>query len=566
MLDGRVQLFQTEEFQSQRPPLAPALTLAPCRGDANGGAGFDVPPATARLPVDFLQWSTDGDLLVAISEDDGCWRIGGWHLLQNAVGDLSALAASGLLLKQMVSPAELARMAAVRANPRDAASLAHGRGRREELTRSSGSLSILGDVHPPAFSDSFEHVALATRVASATILEDPPASPQLLSTEEASVADGGLDEPSSLALSPHNSGLDPGSGSASTDSARSCPSSPSVRPGAGARNRPSSRRGSGGRPSSAPGSATGLSRQTSAPPLLRKRAHQTAGRNYDQSAAPFVPQQQQHQYQQLARRPQRSESVGAILEPGPSGMMQPIFQPVIYVPVHLANAAFMAQQSAFDVSSCTLTLPQRIAAVFVTRKCRSMCHVRWTAVFFYSRAPHTDRCRQGPLGTTRQDVDPGGCSRDPSRAAAGAAAHMMQPFSGTQHALFQPMPAGPWPQQMFTNFGSPSGGPPMQTPMQPQPPPPPPVQPQPPPPAEPRRGLRLTPTSPLSPAPSYRKGGRSDGERSDPEVTLLSPVSSAGARCAPLFGQAPCCSPPETVCDAIPGCFAINSNLMARSH
>ena len=348
MLDGRVQLFQAEEFQPQRPPLAPALTLEPCRGDADGGAGVDALSMSTRLPIDFLQWRNDGDVLVAISEDDGRWRVGGWHVLQNAVGDWSALPASEHLLAQIISPAELARMAAARANPRDAAALAHERCRREELSRSSGSLSILGDVHPPAFSDSFQHVALATRVASATILEDTPASPQLASVQGAPPPGDGFEEPSTLAQVPNNSDAVLGSSPrASPDSARSCPSSPSVRPGVGARNRPSSRRGSGtGRPSSAPGSATGLSRQGSAPPLLRKRAHQMAGRRFEQAAASHFFPQQQEQQQQQARRPQRSESAGALLEQAQGGVLQPIFQPVIYVPVHLANAAFMAQQGA----------------------------------------------------------------------------------------------------------------------------------------------------------------------------------------------------------------------------
>ena len=188
MLDGRVQLFQAEEFQSQRPPLAPALTLEPCQVDSVQPAQGPPTccPTSARLPVDFLQWRNAGDILVSVSEDDGRWRVGGWHMLQNSVGDWSALPATEGLLGQIVSPAELARMAAARANPLNAAALKSGRDRRAAMSRSSGSLSILGDVNPPAFSDSFQHVALASRVASATILEDLPASPQLLARASSS--------------------------------------------------------------------------------------------------------------------------------------------------------------------------------------------------------------------------------------------------------------------------------------------------------------------------------------------------------------------------------------------
>ena len=99
--------------------------------------------------------------------------------------------------------------------------------------------------------------------------------------------------------------------------------------------------------------------------------------------------------------------------------------------------------------------------------------------------------------------------------AAGAAAHLMQPFPGSPPALFQPMPGGGWPQQMFANFGSPAAGSPqsfVQHPPPPPPPPPPQQQQQPQPAADAHRVPRLqTPTSPLSPAPSYRRSSRNDG-------------------------------------------------------
>ena len=138
----------------------------------------------------------------------------------------------------------------------------------------------------------------------------------------------------------------------------------------------------------------------------------------------------------------------------------------------------------------------------------------------------------------------------------------MQPFPGTQPALFPPMPAGPWPQQMFANFGSPPRGPPMQT-QHPQPPPPPPPQPQPQsqPSAEPRRGLRLTPTSPLSPAPSYRKGIRGEGERqttSSSRRGLFQRRSSLQAcalvQAATLPASFTCAATiPDSSCSAAPG-------------
>ena len=349
MLDGRVQLFQAEEFQSQRPPLAPALTLEPCQVDSGAGTGPpDVLSTSGRLPVDFLQWRNEGDILVSVSEDDGRWRVGGWHMLQNSVGDWSALPATEGLLGQIVSPAELARMAAARANPLNAAALKSGRDRRAEMSRSSGSLSILGDVNPPAFSDSFQHVALASRVASATILEDLPASPQLLEGELDS--SDGLDATSSPPLS--SASVPPaqlGSQGMQPDGPHSCPSSPNLRQGGvtAARDRPSTRRASAGRPSSAPGGAGGFSRQVSAPPLLRKLAHRGAGRQASQAGGWSPPAQQQQQQQQgRGARVHRTESAGAILDPTAGSVLHPIFQPVIYVPVHLANAAFMAQEGA----------------------------------------------------------------------------------------------------------------------------------------------------------------------------------------------------------------------------
>jgi len=351
MLDGRVQLFQAEEFQSQRPPLAPALTLEPCQVDSGAGAGPpDVLSTSSRLPVDFLQWRNEGDILVSVSEDDGRWRVGGWHMLQNSVGDWSALPATEGLLAQIVSPAELARMAAARANPLNAAALKSGRDRRAEMSRSSGSLSILGDVNPPAFSDSFQHVALASRVASATILEDLPASPQQLLEGELELSDG-LDATASSP--PLSSASDPlatqGAAGTQLDGPHSCPSSPNLRQGGvtAARDRPSSRRASGGRPSSAPGGAGGFSRQVSAPPLLRKLAHRGAGRQASQAGGHSPPAQQQQQ-QGRGGRVHRTESAGAILDPTAGSVLHPIFQPVIYVPVHLANAAFMAQEGAFQ--------------------------------------------------------------------------------------------------------------------------------------------------------------------------------------------------------------------------
>ncbi len=351
MLDGRVQLFQAEEFQSQRPPLAPALTLEPCQVDSGAGAGApDVLSTSGRLPVDFLQWRNEGDILVSVSEDDGRWRVGGWHMLQNSVGDWSALPATESLLGQIVSPAELARMAAARANPLNAAALKSGRDRRAEMSRSSGSLSILGDVNPPAFSDSFQHVALASRVASATILEDLPASPQLLAAELES--SDGVDAASSPPQSSASESPAPqGGAGVQPDSSHSCPSSPNLRQGGvtAARDRPSSRRASAGRPSSAPGGAGGFSRQVSAPPLLRKLAHRGAGRQANQAAGGHSPPAQQYQQQQQqgrGARVHRTESAGAILDPTAGSVLHPIFQPVIYVPVHLANAAFMAQEGA----------------------------------------------------------------------------------------------------------------------------------------------------------------------------------------------------------------------------
>ena len=357
MLDGRVQLFQAEEFQSQRPPLAPTLTLEPCPGDAGTGAGPDVLSTSSRLPVDFLQWRNDGDILVSVSEDGEQWRVGAWHMLQNSVGDWSALPATESLLGQIISPAELARMAAARANPLDAAALKSGRDRRAEMSRSSGSLSILGDVNPPAFSDSFQHVALASRVASATILEDPPlASPQLLDHADVDSSDG-LDVASSLALSA-TSDPPPSQGAGLQDGPHSCPSSPNLRNrDSGARDRPSSRRASAGRPASAPGSAAGISRQASAPPLLRKLAHRGAGRQASQAGGYCPPAHQQQQHQGRNGRVPRTESAGAIMEPA-AGVLHPIFQPVIYVPLHLANAAYMAQEGA------VLTLPPFSSAAF----------------------------------------------------------------------------------------------------------------------------------------------------------------------------------------------------------
>ena len=96
---------------------------------------------------------------------------------------------------------------------------------------------------------------------------------------------------------------------------------------------------------------------------------------------------------------------------------------------------------------------------------------------------------------------------------------MMPPYPGSPPALFQPMPSGVWPQQMFANFGSPAAGPPQGMPQhQPPPPPPPPQQQQQQkqqrgqPAAESKAEPRVqTPTSPLSPAPSYKRISRTDG-------------------------------------------------------
>ena len=97
----------------------------------------------------------------------------------------------------------------------------------------------------------------------------------------------------------------------------------------------------------------------------------------------------------------------------------------------------------------------------------------------------------------------------------------MQPFPGSPPALFQPMPSGVWPQQMFANFGSPAAGPLQGMPQhQPPPPPPPPQQQQkqqkPQQRSQPATECKpeprvQTPTSPLSPAPSYKRISRSDG-------------------------------------------------------
>ena len=507
MLDGRVQLFQAEEFQSQRPPLAPALTLEPCQVDTGAGAGHDALPTSGRLPVDFLQWRNEGDILVSVSEDDGRWRVGGWHMLQNSVGDWSALPATESLLAEIVSPAELARMAAARANPLDAAALKSGRDRRAEMSRSSGSLSILGDVNPPAFSDSFQHVALASRVASATILEDLPASPQL-------IADGMDSDGPAAASSPAlSSASDPPAlqGAGLLDGPHSCPSSPNLRQGATARDRPSSRRYSAGRPASAPGSAGGISRQVSAPPMLRKLAHRGAGRQAHQAGGYSPPAQQQQQQQGRGARVPRTESAGAILEPAAGSVMHPIFQPVIYVPVHLANAAFMAQEGAVrPVLARPPDLACRPTRVRATSRCPPQSqhrHVLNVLTCGHDGHIYIVTCASSP-------------AQDGPRITGGAAAHLMPPFPGSPPALFQPMPSGVWPQQMFANFGSPAAGPSQGIPHhhQPPPPPPPPQQQQQ---QQRRRGQPAaecqpeprvqTPTSPLSPAPSYKRSSRSDG-------------------------------------------------------
>lgn len=77
--------------------------------------------------------------------------MGGWHVLQNSVGEWSVLPAGQELLNTLISPAELAALDAARVSPFGAASLARAGRQLGALVDAGGCLRTRG-IHVPCLN------------------------------------------------------------------------------------------------------------------------------------------------------------------------------------------------------------------------------------------------------------------------------------------------------------------------------------------------------------------------------------------------------------------------------